>query len=214
LHNLRLRMRAPYSSKESQRGHVTFDDVTSGEKAPLGRILRNFRLRMCAPHPSKGTPKGSRDVLWRHFRWKGPTTADIAPLPVAHAHSLLPVPATWLTSLPLTGLPVAPPRSTSNNNWAVPIYYLRVRVLFKMLTPLSTMQEITEMHYFIYCVGIKQVYKYSLITWQVPSASTETIPSASNQKPCFIAIKKSYACMHARLLSSIFSDKRFFQYEF
>jgi len=45
-----------------------------------------------------------------------------------------------------------------------------------------------------------------------PTASTETIPSASIQKPCLIAIKKKcYACMHARLLSSIFSDKRFFR---
>jgi len=37
---------------------VTLYDVTSGEKALLGRILCNFRLRMRAPHPSKGTPKG------------------------------------------------------------------------------------------------------------------------------------------------------------
>jgi hypothetical protein len=41
---------------------VTFDEVTSGEKAPLGRILRNFRLRMRVPHPYKGTSSGSRDV--------------------------------------------------------------------------------------------------------------------------------------------------------
>ena len=41
---------------------VTFDDVTSGEKAPIGRILRNFRLCMRAPHPRE-PPLGSR-VLW------------------------------------------------------------------------------------------------------------------------------------------------------
>jgi len=40
--------------RESLRGHVrslrvTFHNVTSGEKAPLVRILRNLRLRMCAP---------------------------------------------------------------------------------------------------------------------------------------------------------------------
>ena len=31
-------------------GDVTFDDVTSGENALIGRILRNFRLRMRTPH--------------------------------------------------------------------------------------------------------------------------------------------------------------------
>ena len=43
-------------------GHygLTFHNVTSGQKAPLGRILRNFWLRMRTP---KGTPKESRD-LW------------------------------------------------------------------------------------------------------------------------------------------------------
>jgi hypothetical protein len=34
-------------------------DIISGQKAPLGRILRNFRLYMRTP---KGTPKGSRDL--------------------------------------------------------------------------------------------------------------------------------------------------------
>ena len=28
---------------------------------------------------------------WRHFRWKGPTRADIVQLPVAHAHTLPPL---------------------------------------------------------------------------------------------------------------------------
>jgi len=46
---------------------------------------------MRAPHPSKGTPKGSRDVWWRHFRSKGPTRADIhfrsRPLPVTDVTS-------------------------------------------------------------------------------------------------------------------------------
>jgi len=40
---------------------VTFDDVTSGEKVPIGRILRNFRLRMRAPH-LREPPLGSRDL--------------------------------------------------------------------------------------------------------------------------------------------------------
>ena len=38
---------------------VMFHYVTSGQKAPLGRILCNFRLRM---RTHKGTPKGSRDL--------------------------------------------------------------------------------------------------------------------------------------------------------
>ena len=60
LRNFRLCMRAPHPSKEPWRGHVTFNDVISGEKAPLGRIIRNFRLRMRKPfHPHP--PSGSRD---------------------------------------------------------------------------------------------------------------------------------------------------------
>ena len=39
-------------------------------------------------HPSKGIPSVSRDVWWHHFRWKGPTRANIAQLPVAHACTL------------------------------------------------------------------------------------------------------------------------------
>ena len=40
------------------------DDVTSGEKAPLGRILRNFRLLMRTPLPS---PSGDLLSLWVKF---------------------------------------------------------------------------------------------------------------------------------------------------
>jgi hypothetical protein len=40
------------------------DDVTSGEKAPLGRILRNFRLLMRTPLPS---PSGDLRSLWVKF---------------------------------------------------------------------------------------------------------------------------------------------------
>ena len=76
-------------------GHVT--DVTSGQKALLGRIWRNFRLRM-------------RRTYFR--TWS---------LPVTWLTSL---PVTWLTSLPVTWLPVAPPHSTTANvTLSVPIYY-------------------------------------------------------------------------------------------
>ena len=47
-------MRTPHPSKGIKRGHVTFDDVTSGDK--------NFRLRMHTPHP-RGTLLGSHDLL-------------------------------------------------------------------------------------------------------------------------------------------------------
>jgi hypothetical protein len=71
---------------------------------------------------SMGSPTG--EVWWRHFRSKGPTRADIAQLPIAHAQTLQgkptfghglfrwrhfrsePLPVTWP---PLTSLPVAPP---------------------------------------------------------------------------------------------------------
>ena len=49
----------------------------------------------------KASSGPSRD--WRHFWWKGPTRADIAQLPVARAHNILPdrAPVTWLTWLPV-----------------------------------------------------------------------------------------------------------------
>ena len=41
---------------------VTFDDVISDEKAPLGQILRNFWLRMRTPF--QGSPPGSLRVTF------------------------------------------------------------------------------------------------------------------------------------------------------
>ena len=68
---------------------------------------------------------GPLPVTWLcHFWSKGPTRADIAQLSVAHAQNILP--DTWLTSLPVTWLPVAPHSTSANNNWAVPIYYLHI----------------------------------------------------------------------------------------
>jgi len=48
----------PILPREPQRGHVPFDDVTSGEKAPLWRILRHFRLRMRAPNLPREPQRG------------------------------------------------------------------------------------------------------------------------------------------------------------
>jgi len=44
-------------SRDLRSLRVTFDDILSGQKAPLGRILRNFRLRM------RGTYFRSPEVL-------------------------------------------------------------------------------------------------------------------------------------------------------
>ena len=50
---------------------VTFDDVISGQKAPLVRILHNVRLCMCTPF--QRTPSVSRDVTFGshvgHAQW-------------------------------------------------------------------------------------------------------------------------------------------------
>ena len=40
---------------------------------------------MRASHPSKGTPLGSRDDWWRHFRLKGPNRVVIGQFSVGHA---------------------------------------------------------------------------------------------------------------------------------
>jgi hypothetical protein len=46
-------------------GQVT--DVTSGQKAPLGRIWRNFRLRMRSTYFRTGHLTHFRSRDWRHF---------------------------------------------------------------------------------------------------------------------------------------------------
>ena len=133
----------PTLPREPLRGYVTVDDVTSGEKAPLGQILRYFRLRMRAPHPSEGTSKGSRDVWWRHFRWKGPTRANIAQLPVVHARTPPfqenPFGVTWrlMTSHPVAMLLPVMRNGTSKvwkkhgnrlhmHTWSLPVTWLPV----------------------------------------------------------------------------------------
>ena len=47
---------------QTSKGSPTGDGVTSGEMAPLGRILHNFRLRTIKP---KGTT-GARHVTFGH----------------------------------------------------------------------------------------------------------------------------------------------------
>jgi hypothetical protein len=62
---------------------------------------------------------------------KGPTRADMALLPVAHAQNILPVPVTDVTSGHVTNdtsvhvtSGSSTHRSTANMTWAVPIYYV------------------------------------------------------------------------------------------
>jgi hypothetical protein len=102
----------PHARSHIFQGNPT-GDVISGQKAPLGRILCNFLLCMHTPLPPpsgilrslqgdvwmdisqlpRESPSG--DVWWRHFQWKGPTRADIAQLPVAHAHPFHSFRVTW-----------------------------------------------------------------------------------------------------------------------
>ena len=65
------------------------------------------KSRACAEHTSVTSCSGDFQAVplpvmsvWRHFRSKGPTKADIAQLPVAYAQNILPDWAlgTWLTS--------------------------------------------------------------------------------------------------------------------
>jgi hypothetical protein len=61
-------MRAPFQGNPLR---VTFDDVISGEKAPLGRILRNFRLRMGTPfqwNPLRENSAGNREKVREKIR--------------------------------------------------------------------------------------------------------------------------------------------------
>jgi hypothetical protein len=123
----------PRLPREPRRGHVTFDDITSGEKAPLGRILRTFRLRMRTPF--QGNP------LWLRYLRSHPVA-----MPVMRNGTFCTtivrkkrgnrlrigtrsLPVTWRHFrsglLPVTSIPVAPPpcTTTSNMTWTVLIYY-------------------------------------------------------------------------------------------
>ena len=58
---------------------LTFDDVTSGEKTPLGRILRNLRLRMRTPPPREPPFRSHDRKPWQLYYYY---------IPVAHAHAI------------------------------------------------------------------------------------------------------------------------------
>ena len=123
-------------------------DTSKGDLRSL-RVLRNIRLRIPKGTPKgsndlwsypvlllrkkRGKKPGMRRTYFRsltlpvtsifHFRSKGPTRADMAQIPVVHAHNILPDSATsgHMTSGHVTsGCSSLPP---SNNNLSVPIYY-------------------------------------------------------------------------------------------
>ena len=54
---------------------------------------------MDIPQVPRESPSG--DVWWRHFQWKGSSMADIAQLPVAHAHPSTPSGSCDLRSFPV-----------------------------------------------------------------------------------------------------------------
>jgi hypothetical protein len=87
LHNFRL-----HTPKGTPKG-VKWPSVTSGSHGTTTKK----KGRKKAGHAQNVLPvrATSRQVLfqsrdWRHLRSKGPTRADMAPLPVAHAQNILP----------------------------------------------------------------------------------------------------------------------------
>jgi hypothetical protein len=65
-------------------------------------LLLRKKTREKAGNAQNVLPVRALSVTWLcHFRSKGPTRTDIAQLPVAHVHNILPIPVTDVTSLPL-----------------------------------------------------------------------------------------------------------------
>jgi hypothetical protein len=118
---------------------IKWPSVTSGSHVTTVLLLRNKRgkNRACAEHTSgQGhfrtgplpvtwlmsllVKKAPLERIWRNF---GCAWADHASGQGPRLASLL---VTWLTSLPVTWLPIAPPhRSTANATLSVPIYSSR-----------------------------------------------------------------------------------------
>jgi hypothetical protein len=73
----------PSGSRDFRLLRVTFDDVTSGQKAPLGQVLPKFRLRMhtrslpvraASEHVTSGDVisgdvTSGRSTAWIHHKW-------------------------------------------------------------------------------------------------------------------------------------------------
>ena len=116
-----FRSKGPTRADIAHQGNsegITWPLVTSGSHGTCTTVLHFVlllrkkelvKIRACAEHTSGQGRFRTVSVTWlTHFRWKGPNRIDIAPFPVAHAHNILPVPVMWLSSLPVTWLPVAP----------------------------------------------------------------------------------------------------------
>ena len=111
----------PVAHAHTQGGPKGSSDLRSHPVAMLLLLLRKKRggkSRACA-EPTSDQDRlrtGPLPVTWLcHFRSKGPTRADIAQLPVAHAHDILPDRVTFGH--------VTSGSTTSNATLSVPIYY-------------------------------------------------------------------------------------------
>ena len=126
LRNFRLRMRTPKGTPKGSndlRSHQVSNCTTvlllRKEKKRGGKkpFMRRTYFRS-GPLPDRATSAQ-----------KGPTRADIAQLPVAHRQNILPDRARdWRyfrsRHIQSCAMVRSTARSTANNNWAVPIYYL------------------------------------------------------------------------------------------
>ena len=68
---------------ESLRGHVTFNDVTSGEKTELGRILCNFRVTFDDVTSGSHATSGHAQLYILHYYGKKKARES-----VANAHAI------------------------------------------------------------------------------------------------------------------------------
>jgi hypothetical protein len=120
-------MRAPYPF-QGKPYRVTFDDVISNQKAPLGRILRNFPLCMHTPFQgnslrgdvTSGSHVGHAQWYILYYYYSKKKVRE----PVAHSHAITTGQGCFLSGpLPVTSHQVAPPRSSRNATLSVLIYY-------------------------------------------------------------------------------------------
>ena len=120
-------MRAPHPF-QGKPYEVSLDDDISDQKAPLGWILRNSRLRMNTPfqgnalrgHVTSGSHVGHAQWYILYYYHSKKKVRE----PVAHSHAITSGQGCFLLGpLPVTSLPVAPPRSSRNATLSVLIYY-------------------------------------------------------------------------------------------
>ena len=111
LRNFRLRMRTPHPVTFGHYG-VTFHIVTSGQKTPLGRVLRSSRCTHTR-EPRRGSLPVAMVLVLLYYYYSKKKNVWIHFWACAEHNSghfrSDPLPVTWLTSLPVKWFPVAPP---------------------------------------------------------------------------------------------------------